>query len=449
MVPLAATPTRSGFPSRSRMSLMPAPSTPGLAGPLFRGFITAGSVLMAAIEETSLFSIPSSTFTENDVGEPINDEFRSLLAGLAEARARAEARSEHTAERESAYSRMSSSISEITGNIEGFFDPGLNLFARLNQTARLFSETTGARTQLLDTLRDLSSTVPTLAAGLIKDLFAMQSAFTNALQNTRTSSVSVIYAKVAYMQLSFLGQMSSYLNSLSGSTYQSSVTTGAASSYFENGTTRFGQMSLQLQFQQVSALKEVSDTSSFDFSLMMKGSYFGADLLLAAMDPLVLDLDGDGIDLKPVEDGVLFDLTGDGREVKCGFVTGDDALLFLDDNGDGVCTSGLELFGNQQGNANGFAKLAEHDENADGEINSNDNVYNDLRVWNDANNDGVCSKNEVRSLQEVGVASVGVTYQNTSYYSGGNEIAQSGFFRTFEGKLRSAVDANFNYYLRA
>ncbi len=397
---------------------------------------------MSVIEETAVATPYASTSTGADDHPAINDEFRSLLTELADARAKAEERNRQT----STFQQISSSLGDITTNLEGFFDPSVNLYARLNHTARLFSETTGARTQLLSTLQELSASVPTLAAGLVKDLFAVQSSLSNALQNVRTSSVQVVYMKIAFFQLSFQAQMSSYLGSLSGNSNSFAASGSDYGSYETSPTTRFGQMSLQLQMQEVATSYLQTDSSSLNLSLMMKGSYFGADLLLAAMDPVVLDLGGNGVDLKPVEDGVLFDLTGDGNEVRCGFVTGDDALLFLDENGDGVCTSGTELFGNQQGDANGFAELAKYDGNTDGEVNYNDNIYQDLRVWNDNNGDGTCEKDEVRTLQEAGVASIGVSYDNAVSYSGGNEIAQTGFFRTLEGKLRTAVDANFNYY---
>ncbi|MCD7897113.1 MAG: hypothetical protein LUG50_10650 [Planctomycetaceae bacterium] len=75
------------------------------------------------------------------------------------------------------------------------------------------------------------------------------------------------------------------------------------------------------------------------------------------VDPLVLDLAGDGIDLKGAEDGVEFDMNGDGTRANMGFIKGDDALLFIDSHGDGLVHDGRQLFGNQDGHANGFEML--------------------------------------------------------------------------------------------
>ena len=52
--------------------------------------------------------------------------------------------------------------------------------------------------------------------------------------------------------------------------------------------------------------------------------------------PLILDLDGDGIDLSSIEDGVTFDLTGDGVRDETAWTDAqnsfDDAFLVLDKN---------------------------------------------------------------------------------------------------------------------
>jgi len=51
-------------------------------------------------------------------------------------------------------------------------------------------------------------------------------------------------------------------------------------------------------------------------------------------DPLVIDLDGDGIELKSLQDSnVRFDLDGDGFAERTGWVGPDDGLLAVDSNG--------------------------------------------------------------------------------------------------------------------
>lgn len=159
------------------------------------------------------------------------------------------------------------------------------------------------------------------------------------------------------------------------------------------------------------------------------------------VDPLVLDLNGDGIDLKSAEEGVAFDMNGDGQQTQMGFIRGDDALLFVDTHGDGVVHDGRQLFGNTQGHANGFEMLAAHDENGDGVIDENDAIYDQLRLWVEKNEDGVCESDETMSLREAGIKSINLGYQDVREDDGkGNLIGQTGSFTRDDGSSGYAAD---------
>ena len=62
-------------------------------------------------------------------------------------------------------------------------------------------------------------------------------------------------------------------------------------------------------------------------------------------DPLVMDLDGDGIETISADGSVLFDHDGDGTKHGTGWAGADDGLLVHDLDGDGDIESGRELFG--------------------------------------------------------------------------------------------------------
>jgi Ca2+-binding RTX toxin-like protein len=136
--------------------------------------------------------------------------------------------------------------------------------------------------------------------------------------------------------------------------------------------------------------------------------------------PIALDLDGDGVETTPLESGVNFDLDGNGFAEKIGFIKSDDGLLVLDKDGDGFITNGNELFGDQtllengQRAQNGFVALREFDDNADGFIDTNDTVYEQLRVWQDHDQDGVSEENELRSLGSLNVARLDLSYQQSN-----------------------------------
>lgn len=104
-------------------------------------------------------------------------------------------------------------------------------------------------------------------------------------------------------------------------------------------------------------------------------------------DPLILDLDGDGIETISINSGAYFDHDGNGFAEQTGWAAPDDGLLVRDINGNGTIDSGKELFGDQAvlkngSNAtNGFQALADLDDNNDGKIDANDAAYSQLKVW--------------------------------------------------------------------
>ena len=93
-------------------------------------------------------------------------------------------------------------------------------------------------------------------------------------------------------------------------------------------------------------------------------------------DPLMLDLDGDGLELKPADGSILFDHDADGIKTGTGWIGADDGILVRDLNGDGKITTGRELFGtetlksNGQKAKDGFDALADLDSNHDGNFNA-------------------------------------------------------------------------------
>ncbi|MBN2714476.1 MAG: hypothetical protein JXX14_01400 [Deltaproteobacteria bacterium] len=95
------------------------------------------------------------------------------------------------------------------------------------------------------------------------------------------------------------------------------------------------------------------------------------------VDPLVLNFSGGAAEL--TEEKFNFDINSDGIDESISFVADGSGFLVYDRNGDGMVNNGTELFGPSTGN--GFAELAEHDEDGNGWIDEADAVYSDLRVW--------------------------------------------------------------------
>ena len=162
-------------------------------------------------------------------------------------------------------------------------------------------------------------------------------------------------------------------------------------------------------------------------------------------DPIVFDLDDDGIELSNHLNGARFDIRGDGRMATTAFVTGGDAFLALDRNGNGSIDSGRELFGDQHGAANGFEELRKLDGNGDGVINARDDVFSQLRLWRD-NGNGITEEGELISLADAGISGIDLAYRNTDTLgAGGNRIAQIASFTRDDGRVGRTADAILNF----
>lgn len=159
-------------------------------------------------------------------------------------------------------------------------------------------------------------------------------------------------------------------------------------------------------------------------------------------DPLVLDLDGDGTESTDILRGTYFDIDNSGFKEKTAWISSDDGILAMDRNSDGKIDSGAELFGDQtilkDGTKaeNGMQALAEWDENKDGKIDSIDSNFNNLRVWRDFNKDGVSSENELFTLNDLGITSFNLLYDNINTFdSNGNYISRSASYTKADGSI--------------
>ena len=128
--------------------------------------------------------------------------------------------------------------------------------------------------------------------------------------------------------------------------------------------------------------------------------------------------------LTNAEDGVAFDISGTGDPVRMGWTApgADNAFLALP-GADGLVHNGKQLFGNvtpqpPSDHPNGFAALAVYDDpknggNGDGVIDARDAVFASLRLWIDANHDGISQPEELHTLPSLGVNSISLKYRSS------------------------------------
>jgi predicted nucleic acid-binding Zn-ribbon protein len=138
------------------------------------------------------------------------------------------------------------------------------------------------------------------------------------------------------------------------------------------------------------------------------------------VSPIVLDLSGTGMieTVNPLLSSTMFDLDGNGRKKRTGWITKGSGFLALDLNGNGKIDDGRELFGEGTRMADGskakhgYEALAQYDLNGDGKITSKDPIFDRLMVWQDLNQDGIAQPYETFSLKQLGITALSVKHKN-------------------------------------
>jgi hypothetical protein len=137
--------------------------------------------------------------------------------------------------------------------------------------------------------------------------------------------------------------------------------------------------------------------------------------------PIIVDLTGNGFALTDAQHGVMFDIANTGTPLQIAWTANaNNAWLVLDRNQNGIINSGAEMFGNftaqpASPRPNGFLALRVYDDpanggNGDGVIDARDKIFSSLRLWVDANHDGISQSGELHTLPELGIYSISLNY---------------------------------------
>jgi len=190
--------------------------------------------------------------------------------------------------------------------------------------------------------------------------------------------------------------------------------------------------------------------TSYDFIAPWTDLFDEAAALLPPRSgiPIVLDLDGDGVETTFLIAGAYFDHDKNGFAERTGWAGGDDGLLAWDRNADGVINDGGEVFNTTMPDGtpaeNGFQVLATFDDNGDGRIDTNDAIWSQLKIWQDIDGDGYSASDELFTLDELSIRSINTAYDISDYVdANGNEHRQVGSYTRTDGTTLTATDVWF------
>jgi hypothetical protein len=134
--------------------------------------------------------------------------------------------------------------------------------------------------------------------------------------------------------------------------------------------------------------------------------------------PVILDLDGNGVDVTPLSSSTArFDMNGDGLRDPTAWAGPKDGLLTIDlaadgtSGPDGVIDQTKELVFTQwaPGTGSDMAALRQvFDTNHNGKLDSGDARWSEFRVWVDADQDGISQRGELKTFDQLGIASIGL-----------------------------------------
>jgi hypothetical protein len=166
----------------------------------------------------------------------------------------------------------------------------------------------------------------------------------------------------------------------------------------------------------------------------------------ATVTPVALDLNGDG---QVSYSQVKMDLNSDGILDTTSWVSAQDGLLVHDVYGDGSVKSTSQFaFARFAGETDlqGFA--AQFDSNHDGVFDAKDAQFNEIAVWQDADQDGVADAGEVKHLAEMGITSIKLSSDGVAH-TPATGVTETGHTsaQLANGSTMVVADAAFDYTL--
>src|SRR5262249_53132752 len=125
-----------------------------------------------------------------------------------------------------------------------------------------------------------------------------------------------------------------------------------------------------------------------------------------------------------------------------GWITPTEGILINDIHPDTNAVTADELLGAYSGD--GFADLAALDSNGDGKIDANDAAFASLRVWRDANGNGVGDTGELITLAVAGITAINLNAQSARQNINGNVVTGTSTFVRADGTTATIAEVQFS-----
>lgn len=216
----------------------------------------------------------------------------------------------------------------------------------------------------------------------------------------------------------------------------------------------------------VRAIATLNTTSGFGNVLTVESAWVSAtdtagakSLINIAMtgrykvDPIVIDLGQDGLSFIDIaKSKVAFDTNGDGVLRRSAWIGATDAVLAWDHDQNGVINRQDEIAFSSHLDPR-FAGLSdlqalqqpEFDQNQDGVFNALDAKWQQFRLWQDLNSDGVSQEGELQTLQQADIQNLFLA-ANVLNRAEGPDVRVRGYTRLemTDGRLLQAADVWLN-----
>jgi len=168
------------------------------------------------------------------------------------------------------------------------------------------------------------------------------------------------------------------------------------------------------------------------------------------LSPIILDLDGNGVEMRSIKKAkASFDMNGDGIADDTGWAGKSEGFLVIDRDGDGRITTASELgfLADKPGARSSLDALAALDSNRDGKLDATDARFGELKLWVDADGDGVTDSGELKSLADHGIASISLSAQGVEQQAGigSNLITATTTFTRTDGSTGTVGDVALSY----